>query len=181
MSDDNSAIARLREDMFKFRTGFESLSLATVSDTGVPEASVAPMVLGQDGVFYIYISALARHTANLESNSQAGVLLIEPVEAASNPFVRQRLSYQCGAEVVPRDTDDFAAILRRFEEQFGEIVPLLESLPDFQLFRLTPIRGTYVRGFGQAWRLSGPELRDLEPMNPARDRTRDAAEQRGGK
>jgi putative heme iron utilization protein len=138
--------------MFKFRAGFESLNLASVSDAGVPEASAAPMVLGQDGVFYIYISALARHTGNLESNPQAGVLLIEPVEAASNPFARQRLSYQCEAEAV-----------------------------DFQLFRLTPIRGAYVRGFGQAWRLSGPGLRDLEPMNAARDRSGDAVEQGGGK
>jgi putative heme iron utilization protein len=181
MSDDNSAKARVRADMFKFRAGFESLSLATVSDTGAPEASAAPMVLGQDGVFYIYISALARHTANLESNPQAGVLLIEPVAAASNPFARQRLSYRCEAAVVPPDTDGFADILQRFKEQFGEIVAVLESLPDFQLFRLTPIRGTYVRGFGQAWHLSGPGLRDLEPMNPARDRSRGAAEQRGGK
>ncbi len=177
----DAGLTDIREEMLAFRGGFVSLHLATVSDAGIPEASAAPTVAGQDDAFYILISALARHTANLRANARAGVLFIEPVETAPNPFARQRLSYRCRAEVVPRETQVFADILQRFEQQFGEIVEVLVGLPDFQLFRLVPIGGTYVRGFGHAWNLSGRGLRDLEPVNPARSRDGEDAEQGSGR
>ncbi len=176
----NAGLEEIRKKMLAFRGGFDSLQLATVSDAGIPEASAAPMVAGRDDAFYIFISALARHTANLAANARAGVLFIEPVEAAANPFVRQRLSYRCRAEFVPRESQAFAEILQRFEQQFGEIVGVLVGLPDFQLFRLVPVGGTYVRGFGQAWNLNGPGLRDLEPVNPVRGRDGEDAEKGSG-
>ena len=175
MDKADADLGEIRREMRGFRAGFDSLHLATVSHAGVPEASAAPMVVGRDDAFYIFISALARHTGNLQAHARAGVLLIQPVEAAPNPFARRRLSYQCRAEPVPRETKAFADILRRFEQQFGEIMDVLQGLPDFQLFRLVPIDGTYVRGFGQAWNLSGPGLRDLEPVNPAMRTGRNAS------
>ena len=180
MDKADADLAGIRKEMLRFRAGFDSLNLATVSDVGVPEASAAPMVAGRDDDFYIFISALARHTANLQANARAGVLFIQPVEAARNPFARQRLSYQCRAEQVPRETKAFADVLQRFEKRFGEIMGVLRSLPDFRLFRLVPIGGIYVRGFGQAWHLSGPGLRDLKPANPATGPGRDASAQGGG-
>ena len=169
MNKKKPSITRLHEEMNAFRTGFNSLVLATVSSEGIPDASAAPMVMGDAGEFYIYISGLSRHTSNLESNPKAGVLLIQPLEAAGNAFARERLNYQCTATTVPRDTQTFIDILQRFSRQFGSIVDTLKNLQDFHLFCLTPLSGTYVRGFGHAWRLSGPGLNDLQHINPARN------------
>jgi putative heme iron utilization protein len=168
MNSKEPSISRIRADMRAFRAGFDNLVLATVSPDGVPEASAAPSVAGESGEFYIYISRLSRHTANLEAHPQAGVLLIEAAEGAANAFARQRLSYQCKATLVPRDTPVFNLVLQRFSERFGDIVDTLRYLPDFQLVRLTPVAGSYVRGFGQAWRLTGPGLNNLEHLNPNR-------------
>lgn len=165
MDRDKNAISRVRADMRRFRAGFDNLVLATVSPDGVPEASAAPAIAGESGEFYIYISRLAQHTANLEAHPQAGVLLIEPPDAAPNAFARQRLSYRCKATLVPRDTAAFNLVLERFAERFGEIVATLRNLPDFQLVRLTPVSGSYVRGFGQAWRLTGPGLHEIEHIS----------------
>ena len=170
MDSEKTSISRVGTQMRAFRAGFDNLVLATVSSEGIPEASAAPTVAGESGEFYIYISRLSRHTANLEAHPQAGVLLIEAAETASNAFARQRLNYQCKATLVPRDTPVFNAILQRFAERFGDIVDTLRNLPDFQLFRLTPVSGSYVRGFGQAWRLTGPGLSSLEHINPNRQK-----------
>ncbi len=169
MSREITSQARLRADMQAFRAGFTSLFLATVSADGVPEASAVPMVMGDAGEFYIYVSALSRHTSNLESNPQAGVLLIQEEQSAANAFARERLSYQCRAAGIPRDSPRFSDIMGAFGERFGTIMQTLQNLADFRLICLTPASGTYVRGFAQAWRLSGPGLDDLQHLNPARD------------
>jgi putative heme iron utilization protein len=169
MSKDSTSLSRLRAEMQAFRAGFNNLFLATVSPTSVPEASAMPMVAGDAGEFYIYVSALSRHTSNLESNPQAGVLLIQDEQSAPNAFARERLSYQCQATRVERDSQRFNDIMQVFGRRFGSIVETLQNLPDFQLICLTPVSGTYVRGFAQAWRLSGPGLDDLQHLNPARD------------
>lgn len=166
MDNDSLSLSHVRAAMGRFRAGFDDLMLATVSPDGVPEASAAPTVTGDSGEFYIYISRLSRHTANLEAHPQAGVLLIEAAQSAANAFARQRLSYQCKATRVPRDSPTFNDVLQRFSTRFGPVVETLRNLPDFQLFRLTPVSGSYVRGFGQAWRLTGPGLQDLEHIKP---------------
>ncbi len=169
MRKDTTSLSRLREEMRAFRAGFNSLFLATVSSTGVPEASAMPMVVGDAGEFYIYVSALSRHTSNLGSSPQAGVLLIQEEQSAPNAFARERLSYQCQVSGVERDSQRFNDIMQEFRRRFGTIVETLRNLPDFQLICLTPVSGTYVRGFAQAWRLSGPGLDELQHMNPARN------------
>ena len=36
-------------------------------------------------------------------------------------------------------------------DQFGETVELLRSLPDFHLLALTAVKGRYIAGFGKAF------------------------------
>jgi len=172
MNDDRLSVEHVREEVRAFRKHFASLMLATLSANNAPEASAAPMICGETGEFYIFISALAAHTGNLRRDPRAGVLLIEPENEAQNPFARRRLTCQCRAESIPRTSPAFAQVLQRFSERFGAIVATLEALPDFELVRLTPVSGTYVRGFGQAWRLGGATMDEPEHINPARDRER---------
>lgn len=167
-----ASVQRVRDEIADFRKRFDSLVLATLSPESAPEASTAPAIAGGDGEFYVFISALARHTANLRRDPRAGVLLVEPEGETENAFARRRLSYQCRAETIARDSPLFESVLARFGARFGDIVATLKSLPDFELVRLTPVAGTYVRGFGQAWRLGGPGMSDPEHINPAKERGR---------
>lgn len=170
MKPSGSTAERLRSEMLQFRDGYDSIHLATASAQGEPEASAVPAVIDAQGRFYILISGLARHTQNLCDNPYASVLLIEPAGTAENPFARHRLSYQCRAGIVDRDSASYSTLLDAFEAKFGDIVTTLRALPDFSLWCLQPTAGRYVRGFGQAWQLSGSALDQLDHINPGRDR-----------
>lgn len=46
----------------------QTLLLSTASANGVPDISYAPFVRDDAGNFYIYVSEMASHTANLQTN-----------------------------------------------------------------------------------------------------------------
>ncbi|NDG86567.1 MAG: HugZ family protein [Gammaproteobacteria bacterium] len=101
--------------------------------------------------FYIFISELAEHTGNLRQNPKASLLFIDNESVSSSLFARKRITYYCKAELIPRDQAIFDTILDRFEARHGPMVALLKTLRDFQLFRLSPMKASYVRGFGEAF------------------------------
>lgn len=159
-------MASISDEVLRFRAGFRSVVIATANAAGVPEASYAPYVTGGDGHFFICVSALARHTRNLEQTGKADLLFIQDETAAANLFARMRLSYACRAVPVGRDTEVWAEVMGRFEEDFGGITAVLRTLADFHVFRLMPLSGRYVRGFGQAYVLEGPSLSEVRPLRP---------------
>jgi len=55
-------------------------------------------------------------------------------------------------------------------ERHGRIVATLRTLADFRLLALTPEHGSYVRGFGQDYRLQGPGLSRITPAGPTPSR-----------
>ncbi len=128
-----------------------SLMLSTVNDTGQPQASYAPYVIDDDCQIYIFTSGLSAHTANLQTTGMASILLIEDEADAPQVFARQRITYDCQARLLPRATAAWEAVADRFEQRFGEIIPMLRSLDDFQIFCLSPQAGRFVMGFGAAY------------------------------
>ncbi|MEB3313462.1 MAG: pyridoxamine 5'-phosphate oxidase family protein [Cyanobacteriota bacterium] len=70
----------------------KSLMLATVNPDGSPQASYAPYLMDADRQFYIFVSGLSAHTANLLRTGQASVLLIQDEGQSPQVFARQRLS-----------------------------------------------------------------------------------------
>ena len=73
----------------------QTLILATVSADSLPQISYAPYVRDQEGTFYIYVSELAHHTANLLKNQQASVLFIRAESESGNLFARERIVFNC--------------------------------------------------------------------------------------
>ena len=138
-----------------------SLILATMNPDGSPLASYAPFIVDVRRQFYIFISQLAAHTGNLRRTGRASIMLIEDEQAAAQIFARRRVTFQCQASLVPRDNDEGAAVLAEYEARFGQMVGLLTSLPDFELFRLEPQSGSLVLGFGQAYEISGERFDEL--------------------
>lgn len=158
------SLAELRNEALSFHQSFASLLMATASPDGEPLASHAPYVTGATGCFYIYISELAAHTANLTRHPRASVLFIEDEHQAGHPFARKRMTYACEAGEIGREEPGFTAIMDQFEDRHGPLMSMLRGLRDFHLFRLIPEHATYVRGFAQAFRLSGEELSQIRPM-----------------
>ena len=135
-----------------------TLQLATVNDAGLPLSSYTPYLHIPGRGFYIYVSELAGHTRNLQRHCETGVLIIADESATKQLFARERLSIECVAEFIARDSDDWALCMDALEESFGSVLKLIRGLKDFHLVFLKPLGGVYVRGFGEAWSFEGADL-----------------------
>jgi heme iron utilization protein len=150
MSEQIPDLRVVRNELEDLQRDFATLLMATVSADGVPDASYAAYV-ERDGDYYVYISELSTHTRNLVANGLASVLFIENEAQAGHPFARRRLSYQCEAIEVARDSAEFESTLEVFAGRFGNLIATLRELQDFHLFRLRPLHGLYVAGFARAY------------------------------
>lgn len=137
--------------------------LSTVGADGTPHASYAPYVMDQAHRLYIFTSGLSAHTRNLLTTHKAGVLIIEDEAATQQIFARQRITYDCRAELVERQSDDWEARANAFEQRFGDIIQMLRPLGDFQIFRLAPQSGRFIMGFGAAYEVNTEDLSQLVP------------------
>ncbi|MEA3302157.1 MAG: pyridoxamine 5'-phosphate oxidase family protein [Pseudomonadota bacterium] len=149
----------LREEVIDFRNSFKTVVLATVSSGGAPDASYTPFTMDDNGNILIFISELAQHTQNLIDSPTISLLWIKDEERSRNLFARQRLTLQCDARELLRDTAQWDAALSRLQDVHGKTIEVLRALPDFHLFTLEARRGNYVRGFAKAFTAQGDELR----------------------
>ena len=132
----------------------QTLLLSTASAIGVPDISYAPFVRGHAGLFYIFVSEMAIHTANLLNNPQASILFIRPESECLNLFARERAVLSCSVKEILRDDEIFIDQLQALQDKFGEVVNVLRSLSDFHLFALRPESGRFVIGFGRAFTIN---------------------------
>lgn len=139
----------LKKSILDLLQRHQALVLATADQAGIPNCSHAPYLLS-NGDFYILVSGLAKHTANLLQSLRCHVQILDDEQETVNPFARKRLSYLCKVEVVSPQSKETAALLVLMRQRFGPTIDMLTSLSDFQLLRLIPESGTAVLGFGQA-------------------------------
>lgn len=161
----DESLARAREAATRLRESFRTVILGTVSTTGLPDASVAPAVLGADGAFYVYVSGLSLHTRNLSDSGKASLLLIQDEAEAKQILARQRLTFPCSAIEIPRDEATFATQMSALKARFGPVMEHLERMTDFRMFRLAPGRGRLVSGFGQAYDVDPLDWNKLSHVN----------------
>ena len=163
MQMSNADIETARKIYQQLLSQTRSLILATTNPDGAPLTSYAPFIVDEQRQFTIFTSQLAGHTANLQRTGQASVMLIEDEAETTQIFARQRVTFQCRASLIRRDSEEGAAALADYEARFGKMVGLLKSLPDFQLFRLQAQSGSLVIGFAQAYTLSGDRFEIITP------------------
>ncbi|MBD2355142.1 HugZ family protein [Tolypothrix sp. FACHB-123] len=156
-----SQLEKVQAEYEKFAEQFTSVIISTVNEAGIPNASYAPFVMDRAQNIYIYVSGLATHTKNIYTNPHVCVLFIEDESQTNQIFARRRLSFDCQASLIERDTDQWNQIVEQFQQRFGEIIELLRSLNDFRVFQLTPREGRFVVGFGAAYHISGDNLQQL--------------------
>ncbi len=128
----------------------KTLLLSTYSVAQGADISYAPFIQN-DRFFYVYVSELAKHTANMLHNQQASIMIIQPETEADNLFARERVIFNCSVQEVMCDELLYDKTLRSMQNLFGETVSILRSLTDFHLLQLIPVEGQYIAGFGKAY------------------------------
>ncbi|MEZ8017579.1 heme utilization protein HutZ [Vibrio splendidus] len=151
---------RLGPEIKEFRQERRTLQLATVDEEGRPNVSYAPFVQNQEG-YFVLISDIARHARNLKANPQVSLMMIEDEESSKQLYARKRLTFDAQASVVDRETELWTQVIGQMQERFGEIIDGLSQLQDFSLFKLEAENGLFVKGFGQAYQVSGDDLVDF--------------------
>ena len=135
---------KLQAECEAFIDGFESLLLSTLNPDGSPDLSYTPFV-DHDKRFFILTSHLSAHTGNLIKDPRAAVLFIESEAAAEQIYARRRLRLQCEAERFSRQSPTWDELIPAFSSRFGELIDVLSSLPDVELFSLKPLGGQWVK------------------------------------
>lgn len=127
-------------------------TLATLDrNTGHPFASLANVATDIDGSPIILVSRLATHTANLECNGRASVLLA--AVGKGDPLAHPRLTVL--GTFVRRD--DEPRLARRFLARHPKS-ELYAGFPDFSFWRLNVVSGHLNGGFARAADLTAPEF-----------------------
>ena len=144
-----------------FSDPFKSVILGTVSAAGQPQASYAPFVKDEIGNLYIFVSGLSAHTQNLTATGKVSALFVEDEAQTPQIFARKRLSYNCTATLVARDSEHWQTLAQQFENRFGNIIEVMKGLADFRIFQLQPQSGRFVLGFGAAYDVDPNDLSQL--------------------
>ncbi|ABC32441.1 putative heme iron utilization protein [Hahella chejuensis KCTC 2396] len=153
----------LRTEIETLIERFKTVQFACVNESNEPLASYAPFVR-HNGDFYIYVSALAPHTACLKTTPTASLLFIEEEQVSRNLFARLRLILQCSVTEVGRDGQDYETMLDRFADKFGPTIAMLRQLPDFSLLRMEITSGRFVKGFGAAYSVTDKAFNQLQQV-----------------
>ncbi|MEN9230607.1 MAG: pyridoxamine 5'-phosphate oxidase family protein [Thermostichus sp. DG02_5_bins_236] len=138
-----------------------------VLEAGSPAVSLVPFVVQRDPLrFAILISELSSHTQALRADARASLMIHEPPtpEDPRSNHALARVMVTGEAEFLSRE----AAMERGFEPLYRakyEIAEMLLGLADFHFCQITPQAGSFIQGFGQAFRLSGPNLDQLEHIS----------------
>ena len=148
---------RLGPEIQEFRDARKTLQLGTVDKDGKPHTSYAPFAFSEQG-YYILVSDLAQHGRNLKACKAVSIMMIEDESEARTIFARRRLSFDTQAELVDRDSEHWKTAIDVMETRLGEMIGNLSQLGDFHLYRLNPVIGRYVKGFGQAFDVTGEDL-----------------------
>jgi putative heme iron utilization protein len=131
-------------------------ALATIDrNTGHPFASLVNVATDSDGALLILISRLSTHTANLEADSRASVLLA--TAGKGDPLAHPRLTVLGRFAEIARDTPDKAHLRRRFLARHPK-ADLYAGFADFALWRLIMESAHLVAGFGRATNLAAADV-----------------------
>jgi len=127
-------------------------SIAFLSTQGVksPETSMAPYVIFQ-GDILLHLSALARHTQNIQTQSEVGLMICTPEQQTTSILSLPRISLQGIAEKVP--DQNLTEAKNTYLNHIPDAEPLF-SFPDFALYKISVHDVFWVGGFGAARKVS---------------------------
>jgi hypothetical protein len=143
----------------------EVASLA-VWDQEFPRLSLVPYTVIRDPLrFCLLISDLSAHTQPLRQNPRCSLLIHanpEPEDPRSNHALT-RLSVQGEAHFLSREEAKAQGLDEIYLQKFS-IADMLLDLEDFHFCLIIPVEGLFIQGFGQAYRVTGDNLDQLEHL-----------------
>ncbi|HXV30504.1 MAG TPA: HugZ family protein [Sinorhizobium sp.] len=122
---------------------------------GFPFVSRVLIGIDIDGAPVILVSRLSTHTQALLADRRASLLTGET--GRGDPLAHPRLTLQCEAEEIARDSAAHSRIRERFLRRHPKS-RLYADFADFGFFRLNPLRASLNGGFGRAYALTGDDL-----------------------
>lgn len=129
-----------------------SVILSTINSNGDVETSYSPYFFdGKD--YYILIADLAPHSQNIKANAHISAFIIEDESKTKNIYARKRLSFQATANMIEKDSELFNAIIEQFALRVSKMVYMLSEMKDFNLFKISPMQGRLVIGFGKTYQI----------------------------
>lgn len=132
-------------------------ALGTLHD-GKPNLAMVAYAFADDfSAFYIHISRLGKHTADMEKDSAVGLLITEADDHRIDPQTLARASIHGNAAMIARTSQEYESIKAIYLSRFPEAEQLF-SFGDFNLWRISPSGGRFVAGFGQAFNLESEAL-----------------------
>ncbi len=131
-------------------------ALATIDrNTGHPFASLANIATDSDGSPVILISRLSTHTANLEADGRASVLLA--ATGKGDPLAHPRLTLIGSFVRVPRDAQKEPQLRRRSLARHPKS-ELYAGFADFSFWRLDAVSAHLNGGFARAADLTAADV-----------------------
>src|SRR5215470_5110444 len=124
-------------------------------NTGHPFASLVNVATDVDGAPLILTSRLSTHTANLEADGRASVLLAET--GKGDPLAHPRLTVLGMFAPVPRDSADDARVRRRFLARHPKS-ELYAGFGDFSFWRMQVVSAHLNGGFARAADLKAADV-----------------------
>lgn len=88
-------------------------------------------------------------------------MMVEDESQAKSVHARKRLTFDTVATHFDKSSDEGQAGVAALVKRFGEMAENLSKLNDFNLYKLQPSGGRFVKGFGQAFNVSGNDLVDF--------------------
>jgi heme oxygenase (biliverdin-IX-beta and delta-forming) len=127
-------------------------ALGTLHD-GEPNLAMVAYAFAEDfSTFYIHVSKLGKHTADMENDPHVSLLIAETDDGRPDPQTLARVSIRGIAEILPQTDPGYAQVKKIYLEHFPEAEQLF-SLGDFNIWKITPKGGRFVAGFGRAFNL----------------------------
>ncbi len=123
--------------------------LSTMGEHG-PETSMAPFAIYQGNVL-LHLSALAKHSTNIERQACIGLMICTAETADEPPLALPRLSLQGKVTLVSEE--QLAAAKIAYLNNIPDAEQLF-SFGDFRLFQLAPSVIHWIGGFGKARKVS---------------------------
>src|SRR3954464_860936 len=131
-------------------------TLATLDrNTGHPFASLVTVATDVDGSPVILTSRLSTHTANLEADGRASVLLAQ--SGKGDPLAHPRLTVLGTFAQVARGTADDARVRRRFLARHPK-AELYAGFGDFSFWRMDAVSAHLNGGFARAADLTAADI-----------------------
>ena len=130
-----------------------------------PEIGYAPYIF-LNKCFYIFSSELSPPIKHLLYNKKGMFMIIEDECKAKNIWARVRLKFEAQIKVVDSKQNNYNRICDQIRNVHGETFNLIKQLNDFHLIKISPIKGSIITGFGNAFILDGISLEVKNKIKP---------------